>query len=270
VRANPGRIDLHVHSDGSDGRHPPEEVLRRAARGRLDVLALTDHDLAPRLEAGVHVLEGHAVRVLHAAEVSGSHEGREYHLLVYFPGVMPEAYRAFLGGRAAARAERYDDAVAALGLRDVLAPSDAAARAGARALTRHHLVRALRDAGQVADSRAGFARVAGVLAPIALPFLEAIAVARDAGGFPSWAHPDLADAQAHVRAFAAAGLRGLEGARPRQPRALRNGLRKLAERHGLLVTGGSDWHGWHEGELGMFALDGERAERFMTALERAA
>lgn len=267
---NPGRIDLHVHSDGSDGRHPPEEVLLRAARGRLDVLALTDHDLPPRLPAGVHVRDGHAVRVLHAVEVSGCHEGREYHLLVYFPGEMPDSYRAFLRGRAAARAERYDGAIAALGLTGVLPGADGSARAGDRALTRHHLVRALRDAGQVADSRAGFARVAGVLAPISLPFVEAIAVARAAGGLPSWAHPELADAQAHVRVFTDAGLRGLEGVRPRQARALRNGLRKLAERHGLLVTGGSDWHGWHEGELGMFAVDGERAERFLSALDRAA
>ncbi len=265
-----GRLDLHVHSDGSDGKWPAAEVLRRAAAGRLDVLALTDHDLPPRLAAGLHEVEGREIRVLHGTEVSGTHEGREFHLLVYFPGDMPASYMAFLRERTAARALRYDDARVALGVTAEVAPAPEAAHAGEVALTRHHLVRALRDAGLVPDSRTGFARVGAVLAPVALAFTEAIALARAHGGLPSWAHPDLADAQAYTKPFVAAGLRGLEGARPRQDRATRNGLKKLAERHGLLVTGGSDWHGWHEGELGMYAVDGERADRFLHALERAA
>lgn len=265
-----GRLDLHVHSDGSDGKWPAAEVLRRAAAGRIDVLALTDHDLPPRLAAGTHTTDDGAVRVLHGTEVSGSHEGREFHLLVYFPGEMPVSYVGFLRERTAARARRYDEARVALGVTAEVAPASEAAHAGEVALTRHHLVRALRDAGLVPDSRTGFARVGAVLAPVALPFTEAIQHARAHGGLPSWAHPDLADAQSYTKAFVAAGLRGLEGARPRQDRATRNGLKKLAERHGLLVTGGSDWHGWHEGELGMYAVDGERAERFLHALERTA
>jgi hypothetical protein len=243
-------------------------VLARAAAGRIDILALTDHDLPPVLAAGVHEVAGRRVRVLHAAEVSGCHEGREQHLLVYFPGEIPDGYRAFLRVRAAVRAERYDEAVRRLGLTpgvDVPA-ADAAARAGERALTRHHLVRALRDAGLVPDSRSGFPRVAPVVPLIDLPFVQAIREARAAGGLTSWAHPSRPDAEAWTRTFVEAGLQALEGARPQQDRSTRNALAKLAERHGLLVTGGSDWHGWHEGAFGMFAFEGERAAAFCEAL----
>lgn len=263
-----GRLDLHCHSDASDGKFPPHEVLARAAAGRIDVLALTDHDLAPVLAAGVHEVDGRPVRVLHATEVSGTHEGKELHLLVYFPGDMPAAYVDFLRERAASRAVRYEAAVRALGLTpgvEVPAP-DADERAGLRALTRHHLVRRLRDAGLVADSREGFAKVAPALPRIALSFVDAIRAARAAGGLTSWAHPDRDDAQSWTRTFVDAGLQGLEGARPAQDRTTRNLLKNLAEKHGLLVTGGSDWHGWHDTTLGSFTLEGERAERFCDAL----
>ena len=263
-----GRLDLHCHSDASDGRYAPREVLERAAAGRIDILALTDHDLEPALPAGVQSAGDRRVRVVHATEVSGAHEGREQHLLVYFPGEMPGGFRAFLRARAAARAERYEAAVRGLGLTPgVEVPAaDDDARAGRRALTRHHLVRALRDAGVVPDSRTGFARVAPVVPLIDLPFVDAIRVAREAGGLTSWAHPARADAEAWTRTFVDAGLQGLEGARPQQDRSTRNALARLAERHRLLVTGGSDWHGWHEGALGMYAVEGERAVAFCEAL----
>lgn len=266
---DPGRIDLHMHTDRSDGRYAPEEVLARCARRRLDVVAITDHDLPNAIPAGEHTLEGHTVRVLAGVELSGSHEGRELHLLVYFRDEMPDDFRAFLRERARLRAARYDEAVERLGLPDV-PRADAAAYAGERAITRHHLFRELLGRGHVPDRRAGWALLRGsqVVPLIDLPFLDAIRIARDAGGFTSWAHPSLDDAQAWTRTFAAAGLQGLEGIRPALDRRTRNGLKNLAEKHGLVLTGGSDWHGWGDGELGLFAVCGERARTFVQRLER--
>ena len=135
------RLDLHMHSDRSDGRYPPEEVLARAAANGLDIIALTDHDLSPALVPGVHEVGGRQVRVIGAAEVSGVHDGRELHLLVYFPAAVPDAYSRFLVACAAARAQRYDEAVARLELDLPVADDDA--RAGRRSLTRQHLARAM-------------------------------------------------------------------------------------------------------------------------------
>jgi predicted metal-dependent phosphoesterase TrpH len=265
----PGRIDLHMHSDRSDGRFPPEEVLARAARGKLDLVAVCDHDLPNVIPAGVHSVDGHDVRVVAAAEVSGTHADRELHLLVYFPGHMPDDFVAWLRGRAQERADRYSAGAANLGIAEV-PPPDADARAGLRSLTRHHLYRAMKDAGHAPDARAAFARLADAVPRISLSFVDAIRAARAAGGLTVWAHPSLTDAQAWAGIFAAAGLQGLEGVRPQLDRRTRNGLKTVADAHGLMLTGGSDWHGWGgEGELGTFAVTGERARAFVDALDAA-
>jgi hypothetical protein len=178
-------------------------------------------------------------------------------------------FRAFLQERARLRADRYDAAVARLGYAE-LPLADAAARAGERSITRHHLYHALLAAGRVRDMREGYAILGGsnVVPLIELPFVDAIRGARAAGGLTSWAHPSLVDAQAWTRTFAAAGLEGLEGVRPNLDRRTRNGLKTLAETHGLLLTGGSDWHGWREQDLGAFAFTGERARAFLDRLDR--
>jgi predicted metal-dependent phosphoesterase TrpH len=260
-----------MHTDRSDGRLPPDALLDQAFAGRLDVVAVADHDLPNVLRPGLHTRDGRQVRVLAAAEVSGCHEGRELHLLVYFPGEMPDTFRALLRSRAMARAERYDAALGRLGLAG-LAPADPAARQGERSLTRHHLVAALRAAQHIATARQGFALLQGgsVVPLIELPFVDAIRAAREAGGLTSWAHPSLADAQAWTPTFVRAGLQGLEGVRPGLDRRTRNGLKNLAEKYGLLLTGGSDWHGWSEPPLGTFAVTGERARDFMARLDGGA
>jgi predicted metal-dependent phosphoesterase TrpH len=110
----PPRADLHSHSLRSDGAHPAELVLAQALAAGLTLFALTDHDVEPALPAGRHEAGGEALHLVHGAEVSGLYAGRELHLLVYFPGEMPDGFRAFLRGRCAARAVRFDAAAAAL------------------------------------------------------------------------------------------------------------------------------------------------------------
>ena len=66
------RVDLHMHSDRSDGRYAPEEVLRRCAAARLDVIALTDHDLPAALPVGPVEQDGRRLIVVHGTEVSNA------------------------------------------------------------------------------------------------------------------------------------------------------------------------------------------------------
>ncbi len=260
-----GRVDLHMHTNRSDGRHPPEEVLARCAAARLDVVAITDHDLPGPFSAGVHEVGGRSVRVIAGTELSGTHGGRELHLLVYFPGEMPESFAEFLRSRARERAERYDRGLDALGLD--AARADTGARAGDRALTRHHIYRALRDAGRAPEPHAAWSLIHARVPLLSLTFVEAIRVARAAGGLTVWAHPQLADATAWIDVFVAAGLHGVELLRPTVDRRVRNGLKTLADKHRLVASGGSDWHGWSEGELGAFAFQGERAAQFLARLD---
>ena len=262
------RLDLHVHSDRSDGRYPPAEVLRRAAAAGIDVLALSDHDLDPVLSAGDHHVEGRTVRVIAAAEVSGHHGGKEFHLLWFFRGAPPREASAFLRTRAQARAHRYDEAMLRLGVAD---RADAEAHAGSRSLTRYHLADALVRCGRVKSPHDAWHLLGSDTVPlIDLSFCDAIRAARRFGALTSWAHPSTADANRHVVEFVAAGLQGIEAARPSLDKSTRKGLRALAKKHGLFITGGSDWHGWWHGDLGDFRFDDEHAAAFVTRLDQVA
>jgi predicted metal-dependent phosphoesterase TrpH len=264
----PRRIDLHLHTDRSDGQHPSAEVLARCARGGLDLIAITDHDLPSDLAAGEHVVDGRTIRLLGAAEVSGVHAGGELHLLVYFPAAVPASFAAFCADNVRARALRYDEARSRLGLGGVPAADEPAHR-GEHALTRHHLARALVAAGHAANLRDAFTRLvgsrSGTVPPVNVAFVDAIRIARDAGGITSWAHPPL-ELLGFLPAFARAGLHAVEALRPGLNSRDRRRTRGEARASGMFVTGGSDWHGWHDAEPGLFAVEPAEIQPFLDAL----
>ena len=269
VSPGDGRLDLHLHTHLSDGRDSPEAVVQVAAERGLTTIALTDHDVPPALHAGDHHVGSRIIRVLHAAEVSGAHPARELHILAYFSGEMPAGFRAFLRGRAQARAERYDTALDALGADDV-PRADAAARAGDRALTRHHLAQALIAAGHVGTLRAAFqgplSRRSGAVPGIELAVSDVISTIRDHGGVPVWAHPPMAVAAAHLDELVDAGLLGVEVSRPSLSAPKQGELARMALERGLVTTGGSDWHGW-QGRLGSFRVRRRAVAPFLDLLD---
>ena len=267
VRPAPrARLDLHLHTTQSDGRLSPQELLERCAAVGLDYVAITDHDVAPTLKSGWHELGGRRIFLIDAVEISAVYQGRELHLLAYFPGQMPDSFRTFLHSRTRERADRYDTAVERLGLSG-LQKADSAARAGKRAITRHHLAHALVQAGHVPNIGAAFRHLIGnhtqVVPLVRLSWEEALERCREAGGLTSWAHPSLDDAEAWTGTFAAMGLHALETRRPRLGRLGRARLERLAQKHRLMVTGGSDWHGLPGTNLGQFFMPGKEARAFM-------
>ncbi len=267
------RFDLHLHTDRSDGAWCPEEMIERCLEGGLEAVALTDHDLSTALRPGPHCGGGRSLTLIAGAELSGVHEGREYHLLVYFPREVPDSFRDLCVHRAKERAVRYGAAVDSIGLPGLPEVDDAAAE-GARALTRHHLARGLVHAGHASDVRDAFRRYAdmshGHVSAVSLPFVDAIRLATEAGGVTSWAHPPRHALDQHLDTFAAAGLHGLEAYRPMISSRDRRILRKRAKRHGLFLTGGSDCHGWHGERPGLFSCDRFELGGFLDALDAVA
>lgn len=266
------RIDLHMHSNRSDGAFAPQEVLRQCAAAGLDVIALTDHDLAPDVAPGVHVIDGHRLRVIAGAEVTGEVDGREFHLLVYFPGDVPEAFQSFCREQCVLRAARYTAARESLQLRGV-PEADAAARRGDRALTRLHLAHALVEQGHAEHVGDAFGRFLseshGHVPTLGLSLFDAIRFARQQGGVTSWAHPSVADAEAYLPALVDAGLQGVEALRPHLNSRDRGRLKRLARSNGAFLTGGSDWHGWHDARVGLFRLSLDDIGDFAETLQAA-
>ena len=110
----------------------------------------------------------------------------------------------------------------------------------------------------------------GHVPSITLPFVDAIRFARAQGGITSWAHPPAGSLDRCLPAFVAAGLHGLEALRPGVSSDQRSRYRSAARRHGLVLTGGSDWHGWtDERDLGLFRVEAREIAPFVDLLRAA-
>ena len=246
------RADLHVHSTASDGTDPPAEVMRRAARAGLDVVALTDHDtVAGHAEAQA---AAGPVTLLPGMELSGRLDGRSLHMLAYlFDADQPElaAELTRIRDDRVLRARAMVDKLAGLGV-DV-SWGQVAAIAGQAVVGRPHIARAMADSGAIASPREAFTRdwIAdggrAYVGRYALDPARAIGLVRAAGGVTALAHPragrDTWVTNEQITRLATVGLAGVEVFHPDQSGAERARLIALAHDLALVPTGGSDDHG---------------------------
>lgn len=244
------RHDLHIHTTASDGVRSPTEVVQAALKGGLQVIAISDHDTTEGVAEAKAAAEGTPLRVVAAAEVSSTHEGREVHVLGY--GVDPSAPEMVgLDQRARARRrERMEEMVQRLVADGIEVSMDDVVRAAGpdhHMIGRPHLARALVDRGHASSVANAFDRWiadhhdAFVPTDLGDPAL-AIETIRAAGGVPVWAHPPLDLLDALLPGMVDAGLRGLEVYRPSNSNRTVRTLKAAAAERGLVVTGGSDWH----------------------------
>lgn len=267
------RLDLHLHSTASDGSVSPTAVAEAAAAGGLDVIALTDHDTVAGVEAARAAGRVRSVEVISGVEVSSTWEGEEVHILGYFVDVGHPAMVEHGGRAGRLREARIRGMLERLEDQGVTVPMSAVLEAAGperHSLGRPHLARALQAAGYVASVPEAFDRLIGDDHPAFLPtrFLEpteAVTIILEAGGLPVWAHPPGELLDALLPRLCRGGLRGLEVYRPRlgPERILR--LERAARSAGLLVTGGSDWHGPESGELGAFSVSEDEVGAFLEA-----
>jgi 3',5'-nucleoside bisphosphate phosphatase len=271
------KLDLHVHSHVSDGRLSPAEVVGAAARGGLTVLALTDHDTAAGVVEARSAAEGLDIRIVPGIEVSTRHGEHDVHVLGYW--IDPDHPLILEHQSVAARrrtdrmhgmVERMNELGYPVEFDDVLT----AAGPGTRVLGRPHLARALLAAGHVRSFSEAFDRFLHDGGPAfvteAFPSVpEAIAMIHSAGGLAVWAHPPMESFKREIRAFADAGLDGVECLRPGSVPSDAQYLEGVTESLGLLVTGGSDWHGPHHNAIGEFFLRPHEVRAFLESPQSA-
>ncbi len=245
------RFELHCHSTCSDGTERPDQVATRAATRGVEVFALTDHDTC----AG-SLVEVTGARVLRAVEMSCDHEGRTIHVLAYDRGGAWAGLEARLGAVRTARVNRLRVMAARLEHRGVRIDIEGLlAAAGSRAVGRPDLARAMVAAGAASSMRDAFSRHLYDGGPVdvphhALPITEALALGREAGAAMSLAHPHLYDElSGHlVKKHQADGLGGIEAFHGAYDSRERKRWVQLADKLGLVCTGGSDWHGPEEAQ----------------------
>ena len=247
------RADLHVHSNASDGTDPPAEVMSRAARAGLDVVALTDHDTVAGHAQARRALPG-TLTLVPGMELSCRLDDKSMHLLAYLfdpadPGLTAQTAR--IRDDRVLRARAMVDRLIELGV--PITWDDVAAIAGPAVVGRPHIARAMAASGAIAAPDQAFTRdwiADGGRAYVdryALPAAEAIGLVRAAGGVAVLAHPradrDLLVTDEQIAGLAAAGLAGVEVFHPDQPAAEQASLLALTRDLGLIAAGGSDDHG---------------------------
>jgi hypothetical protein len=254
-------IDLHMHTYYSDGRPSPQALIAEAARIGLTTIAITDHDNARGSREARPLAEAAGITLIPAVEVTCAWEGvdREVDLLGYFVDFDSPAFQRLEQTNLAdleARIRFTCDRIAASGvpicMEDVLAQNP---RYGGGM----QLIQAVQRITGAPDFRTALETVRPQLRempPACLPITEAIAAIRAAGGVAALAHPTLVGQASGFTAWidaallgqlVDAGLGGIEVFHPRVDGPAREHFSALARQFGLVITGGSDEHGWPDG-----------------------
>ncbi len=257
MRRGPGRpagrgVDLHVHTYFSDGTLSPEAVVALASRRGLAALSITDHDSLESLDRA-RAAVGPALDLVPGIELSSLYEGLDLHILGYY--VDPE-HEGLARRLERFREDRQQRAMAMIqllrGLGVELDPSEVVQIAGPGVIGRPHIARAMVKAGHVPSLDDAFRNYLGRGQRAFVPRTsfkadEAIELVHAAGGVSAIAHPGPLLPDRVIEDLAESGLRGIEIWHPQHNSVTIRRYRTLAQRLGLLETGGSDFHGAHRG-----------------------
>lgn len=248
-------IDLHVHTTYSDGTASPSEVVRLAGSAGLRAIAITDHDTlrgnAEAIDEGRKV----GVEVVPGVEVSVDMQGGTMHLLGYYVDFNNASLIEVLRGIEEGRHERNEEILGKLGdLGIALDYEEIREAASEGPVGRPHIAQSLVQRGHVTSTREAFDKYLKKGAPAyaeRLRFSEAEAIRsiREAGGIAVLGHPNSLNCgndkalSAVVKRLVAMGLQGIEAQYPSHSPRIRREIEQLAAQHGILVTGGTDFHG---------------------------
>lgn len=243
-------VDLHVHTTASDGALTPAEVVRAAITVGLSALAVTDHDSIAGIEEALATAAGTTLTMVPGVELSVDErsDGSGVHmlgLLIYHgdPGLV-----SALADLRREREVRAGAMVAELVKAGHAIDYDTVAGiAGAGSIGRVHIARALVAAGSATTVEEAFRTLIGRDAPFyvgkrTMDATHAISAIHAAGGVAVLAHPGVSGAEA-LPLLLRAGLDGIEAFHAEHTAADRERFAALARANGLLVTGGSDFHG---------------------------
>ena len=244
-------IDLHSHTNESDGTCSPGQLIAEAVRSGVTALGITDHDTFTGYDKAVPLAEDAGVELVCGIELSTKLHGHSVHLLGYFPGNHGMGgFREWVLEQQASRRER--NVRLAQRLRELgFAITLEEAESRGRGMTgRPHFAQILMEKGYVTSIRQAFddyldESAQGYVFRREPTFAEGVERIRQAGGIASLAHPVRVkgDVPALLPELCASGLNAIEAFHSDHgPDEVRLYL-ELAEKYGLLVTGGSDFHG---------------------------
>lgn len=248
-------IDLHVHTTASDGTMTPAEVVRHAKNTGLTAIAITDHDTVDGIEEAVEEGNITGLEVIPGVELSVDYNGKEVHILGLFIDYKNEnlldklkEQRKNKEDRDIKMIKKLNELGVNISIEDVTAETF-----DGRNANRAHFAAALVKKGYVRSVREAFDKYIGDGMPAfverdKMPAKEAVELVKTAFGIPILAHPYLRDwevkmVEKMIVDLKNAGIEGIEVYHSEHNEYKTGILLEIAKRYGLLISGGSDFHG---------------------------
>ncbi|NLO91751.1 MAG: PHP domain-containing protein [Elusimicrobia bacterium] len=240
-------VDLHTHSNRSDGTLSPAQVAHAAAERKVELFALADHDTVDGCEAARKAAEGLKLPFVNAVEVS-TNEDDHLHILAYGINPADKTFVSFLDQMRARRVERIVSIVRGLKESGVGLDENDVAHEAAGVRGRAHVADALVTRGFATTRQDAFRKFLvpgkpGYRPPVGASAAQALSAIRAAGGIPVLAHPGVVRDKWNFPEWVSAGLGGVEAYYPSHSVEITRELLAIASRYGLVATAGSDYHG---------------------------
>lgn len=245
-------IDLHVHTKFSDGMFTPEEVIDICEKDGVNVVSITDHDNVNGIEHAQRAAEGKDIEVIPGVEINTVYEGKEYHILGYYMNIEDEFFSEIIETQQKARHDQAEQVIKKLinvakiplTIDDVYSQIIEGGCVG-----RPHIARAIYQKGGAKNIQEAYIKYINDRAPTyvnreTVTPHEAVEAIYEAGGVAVLAHPkEMEGVEEFLKELMNYGLRGVEAYHKGHSAALIEYHSCIAEKLGLIVTGGSDCHG---------------------------
>ncbi len=247
-------VDLHVHSNKSDGSFTPTELVQYAIQKGLRAFALTDHDTTDGIDEALKAAQGKNIEVIPGIEFSSEYEGKDIHIvglyIDYKSDFFKRRLRNFVNGRTIRNQEmckRLTDYGFPVTYEEMLEEFPGCV------ITRSHYAKFMLNRGYTKTLKEAFDRYIGDACPCFVPRkkitpMRAVEIILKAGGFPILAHPLLYHMSSQkleklVSLLKDMGLQGLEAVYCTYSTSDEREMRTLAAKYDLCISGGSDFHG---------------------------
>jgi predicted metal-dependent phosphoesterase TrpH len=242
--------DLHLHTHFSDGTFTPEELVLHAQKSGLACIALTDHDTVEGCARTAAACAAVHMDFIPGSELTAEHNDTEVHILGYFLDTQNPVLLERIAKFQAVRQQRIHEMVAALNKLGIPLKAEAVfALANCKSPGRPHVARTLVKEKLIGSLDEAFERFLKKGRPAWVPktkmsALESVQLIHQAGGLAVMAHPGLNRTDDIIPALVEAGLDGIECFHTKHSTVMSERYLEIAEKYRLLVTGGSDCHGY--------------------------
>jgi 3',5'-nucleoside bisphosphate phosphatase len=249
------RADLHIHTRYSDGSLSPEEVVKSADEKGLACCAITDHDSVSGVAQGIEAGNALGVEIIPAVEISAEESGREIHILGYCIDYKDNRLLGFLSNIRKDRINRLHKMIGLLKEHGVSVDINELLKiAGDVSISRLHIAKYMQKKGIVANWRDAFKTYIGDNKPCYVSSFrytakDVIEMIKLSGGISVIAHPGLYKIDSILLKLIQQGIKGIEVYHTEHSANMSAAYKDFAEKHNLLITGGSDCHGNVKGGL---------------------